>query len=85
MTYIPSITRTKEDPWWTGETGRITQYSQSHLLRDKLEVDLDPDKTSVFPRGNPDMIHEVGKTLEPLGYTAYTTQIPGSLHTEEYW
>lgn len=85
VAYIPSITRTKEDPWWTGETGRITQYFQSHMLRDKLEVELDPSRTSVFLCGNPAMIHEVGAMLEPLGYTAYSTQSPGSLHTEEYW
>jgi ferredoxin--NADP+ reductase len=85
VVYIPSITRTKEDPWWTGEAGRITQYFQSNLLLDRLEVALDPAKTSVFLCGNPAMIHEVQKTLEPLGYTAYSTQAPGSLHTEEYW
>jgi ferredoxin--NADP+ reductase len=85
VAYLPSITRTKEDPWWTGETGRITQYFQSHLLRDRLEAELDPARTSVFLCGNPAMIHEVGNLLEPLGYTAYTSQNPGSLHTEEYW
>jgi ferredoxin/flavodoxin---NADP+ reductase len=83
--YVPSITRTKEDPWWTGETGRITQYFQSHMLRDKLETELDPAKTSVFLCGNPAMIHEVCVLLEPLGYTVHSTQAQGSLHTEEYW
>lgn len=83
--YVPSITRTKEDPWWTGETGRITQWFQSEAMREKLELDFDPAKTSVFLCGNPAMIHEVGTILEPLGYTAYSTQNPGSLHTEEYW
>jgi len=83
--YIPSVTRTKEDTWWTGEAGRITQYFQSPLLHDRLEVDFDPARTSVFLCGNPAMIHDVGKILEPRGYTAYTTQNPGSLHTEEYW
>jgi len=85
VVYIPSITRTKEDPWWTGETGRITQYFQSHMLRDRFEVELDPARTSVFLCGNPAMIEEVGKLLEPRGYTTYSTQNPGSLHTEEYW
>lgn len=83
--YVPSITRTKEDPWWKGESGRITQYFQSAPLLERLEVELDPAKTSVFLCGNPAMIHDVGKILEPLGYTAYSTQNPGSLHTEEYW
>lgn len=83
--YIPSITRVKEDPWWTGESGRITQYFQSSLPKDRLEVDFDPAQTSVFLCGNPAMIHDVSQVLEPLGYTAYSTQNPGSLHTEEYW
>jgi ferredoxin--NADP+ reductase len=85
VTYIPSITRTKEDPWWTGDSGRITRYFQGDLLREKCEVEFDPAVTSVFLCGNPAMIHEVGGILAPLGYTAYTTQAPGSLHTEEYW
>lgn len=83
--YVPSITRVQEDPWWDGETGRITKWFQGGLLRERLEVDLDPAKTSVFLCGNPAMIHEVGQALEPLGYTAYSPQSPGSLHTEEYW
>lgn len=83
--YVPSITRTGEDPWWTGDTGRITKWFQGSLLRDRLEVELDPARTSVFLCGNPAMIHEAQKALEPLGYTAYSTQSPGSLHTEEYW
>jgi ferredoxin--NADP+ reductase len=85
VAYVPSITRTKEDPWWNGDTGRITQWFNSGKLRDKLEVDLDPARTSVFLCGNPAMIHEVQGILEPLGYTAYSTQAPGSLHIEEYW
>jgi ferredoxin--NADP+ reductase len=85
VAYVPSITRTQEDPWWAGETGRITQWFKTDLLRDKLEVELDPARTSVFLCGNPAMIHEVQAALEPLGYTAYSTQSPGSLHIEEYW
>lgn len=85
VAYVPSITRSQEDPWWTGETGRITQWFQSNLLRDKLEVELDPAKTSVFLCGNPAMIHDVQRILEPLGYTAHSTQAAGSLHIEEYW
>ena len=85
VNYIPSITRTKVDPWWTGESGRITKYFEGDILKNKLEVDLDPAKTSVFLCGNPAMIEEVTKLLEPRGYTLYTTTKPGSLHTEEYW
>jgi ferredoxin/flavodoxin---NADP+ reductase len=83
--YIPSITRTHEDPWWTGESGRITQYFQSPVLGERLGLNLDPRETSVFLCGNPAMIESVVKILEPKGYTTYSTQTPGSLHTEEYW
>jgi ferredoxin/flavodoxin---NADP+ reductase len=85
INYIPSITRTKVDPLWTGESGRITQYFQTDILDQRFGVKLDPAKTSVFLCGNPKMIDEVGKILELRGYTHYTTQVPGSLHTEEYW
>jgi ferredoxin--NADP+ reductase len=85
VVYVPSITRAKEDPWWSGETGRITQWFQSNQLRDRLETDLDPTRTSVFLCGNPAMIHDVQRILEPLGYAPYSTQAPGSLHIEEYW
>ncbi len=85
VTYIPSITRTKIDPWWTGETGRITQYFQDGVLKNRLDVPLDPSQTSVFLCGNPAMIEEVGKQLEPLGYSTHTTEKPGSMHIEEYW
>ncbi len=85
VTYIPSVTRMKEDPWWTGDTGRITKWFQDPELAKRLELEWDPNKTSVFLCGNPAMIHEVENTLKPLGYTIHGTQQPGSLHTEEYW
>lgn len=85
VTYVPSITRTKEDPWWKGESGRITRYFEDPQIKERLELEFDPAKTSVFLCGNPAMIHDVTKVLEPLGYTTYGTNKPGSLHTEEYW
>ena len=85
VTYIPSITRVKEDPWWAGETGRITRYFDTPVLKEKLGLDFDPAKTSVFLCGNPAMIDQVKTILEPKGYTVHKTEAPGSLHTEEYW
>ena len=82
--YHPSITRSKEDPWWDGEVGRLTRYFQNPVCNE-LGVEFDPSKTSVFLCGNPAMIEEVGALLAPLGYNAYSTHKPGSLHTEEYW
>ncbi len=85
ITYIPSITRLKEDPIWKGENGRITQYFKDSLLAERFEIELNPAETSVFLCGNPAMIEEVTHLLGPKGYMLYSTTNPGSLHTEEYW
>jgi ferredoxin/flavodoxin---NADP+ reductase len=85
VTYVPMVSRPHIDPHWSGLTGRITRQFQPEILLKSYGIPLEPDKTSVFLCGNPDMIHEVNQMLTPLGYSAYTTQSPGSLHTEEYW
>ena len=85
VTYIPSITRVKEDPFWTGESGRITRYFDTSLLHERLGLEFDPNKTSVFLCGNPAMIEDVKKVLEPKGYSVHAPATPGSLHVEEYW
>ncbi len=85
LTYVPSITRTHEDKWWTGPFGRITGYFKDDAFAEKFSVPLDPAQTSVFLCGNPLMIEEVTHLLQPRGYTVHTLQEPGSLHTEEYW
>ncbi len=85
VTYSPMVSRPHIDKYWQGITGRITrQIIPEHLLKE-YGIPLDPEKTSVFLCGNPDMIKEVSGLLLPLGYNAHTTQTPGSLHTEEYW
>lgn len=83
--YIPSITRPHLDDVWKGDTGRITRYFDSELLGERFGVALDPQKTSVYLCGNPAMIEDVRKVLEPKGYLLHTSKSPGSLHVEEYW
>jgi ferredoxin--NADP+ reductase len=85
LTYVPSITRPHLDPAWKGDTGRITRYFDSDILKERLGLEFHPDKTSVFLCGNPAMIEDVRKVLEPGGYTAHSPATPGSLHIEEYW
>jgi ferredoxin/flavodoxin---NADP+ reductase len=85
VTYVPAVSRPHVDTWWTGATGRITRYFEGENLQTQFDIPLNPDETSVFLCGNPDMIREITGRLMPLGYQAYTTQEPGSLHTEEYW
>lgn len=85
LTYIPSISRPHLDPDWKGDTGRITRYFGTDVLKERLGLAFDPAKTSVFLCGNPAMIEDVKKTLEPKGYTVHSPSAPGSLHIEEYW
>lgn len=85
VTYIPSITRPHLDPAWDGDTGRITQYFATDLLRERTGLVLDPARTDVFLCGNPAMIEDVRGVLAAKGYTAHSTSAPGSLHIEEYW
>lgn len=85
LTYLPSVSRPHLDSWWPGKTGRITQFFENGILEKDFGMSLNPEKTSVFLCGNPDMIREITGHLIPLGYSMYTTQAPGSLHTEEYW
>jgi ferredoxin--NADP+ reductase len=85
LTYIPSITRPHLDPDWKGETGRITRYFDTDVLKERLGLEMLPEKTSVFLCGNPAMIEDVKKVLEPKGYTTHTPAAHGSLHIEEYW
>lgn len=85
VTYTPSITRVKEDPSWTGETGRITRYFDTPVLKERLGLEFDPARTSVFLCGNPAMIEDVKRVLEPKGYTTHVPAAPGALHIEEYW
>lgn len=85
LTYIPSITRPHLDAEWQGETGRINRYFETAVLTEKVGLELHPGQTSIFLCGNPAMIEDVTKILEPKGYTKHTTSAAGSLHIEEYW
>lgn len=85
VTYIPSITRPHLDPDWKGDTGRITRYFDTDILKERLGLEMHPDKVSVFLCGNPAMIEDVKKALEPKGFTQHSPSAHGSLHIEEYW
>ena len=85
LTYIPSITRPHLDAEWKGDTGRITRYFDTDVLKERLGLEMHPDKVSVFLCGNPAMIEDVKKVLEPKGFTQHSPTAHGSLHIEEYW
>ncbi|HTY87750.1 MAG TPA: ferredoxin--NADP reductase [Candidatus Acidoferrum sp.] len=85
FTYIPSITRSEQDPSFHGHTGRIQALMEQGVLEKEAGIALDPSKTEVFLCGNPDMIKAVKAMLEAKGYTAGQAGKPGTIHVEEYW
>lgn len=85
VTYVPMVSRPHLDPHWSGAKGRITRLFHDGTLTHHYDIPLDPETTSVFLCGNPDMEREITGILLPLGYQVASAHQAGSLHTEEYW
>jgi ferredoxin--NADP+ reductase len=68
-----------------GGNGAHHPLFDTDVLKDRLGVEMHPDKVSVFLCGNPAMIEDVKKVLEPKGFKTHSLTEQGSLHIEEYW
>lgn len=75
--YLPIASREPEGSAWRGPRGRVTTTLGS--------LELDPRDTHVFLCGNPAMIDDARKLLEPRGFVADDRDKPGNLHFERYW
>lgn len=75
--YLPIVSR--EDPAWKGARGRVT------TLFEGGPIALDAKVDHVFLCGNPAMVGDIEKMLQPKGYTEHTRKAPGNLHVERYW
>ena len=85
FTYIPSITRSEQDPSFHGHTGRIQALLEQGVVENESGVALDPSQADVFLCGNPDMIKAVKVLLEARGFSTGQPGKPGTIHVEEYW
>jgi ferredoxin--NADP+ reductase len=85
LTYIPSITRPKEDPHFRGCTGRVQALVESGVIEQQSGVPLDPAKAEVFLCGHPEMITAIKALLVPRGFAAGSGKQAGTIHVEEYW
>jgi len=85
FTYIPSITRTDEDPHFVGQTGRVQALVEQGVIEKESGISLDPALVDVFLCGNPDMVKAVYALLEAKGFVVDQPKKPGSVHVEEYW
>ena len=73
FSYLPIVSRER----WSGLTGRVQQ-----VLGDS---EIAPERCHVFLCGNPAMIDETRKLLEPRGFVPDTPETLGGLRFERYW
>jgi len=85
FTYIPSITRASEEPYFQGHTGRIQSLIEQGIIEQLSGVPLDPSAADVFLCGHPDMIQAVKEMLVPRGFKPDHGKETGTIHVEEYW
>jgi len=85
FTYIPSITRADQDPFFLGRNGRIQNVLEQGAIEHDAGVEIDPAKADVFLCGNPEMVKIVTEMLEKKGFTRSDGKNPGTIHVEEYW
>lgn len=83
LTYIPSLTR--EDPHFSGPTGRVQTLLDRGIVEQKAGISVDPKVVDVFLCGNPEMIKETQELLRGRGYHPDQGKQLGTVHVEEYW
>lgn len=85
FTYIPSITRPQEDPFFRGEIGRIQVLLERGVIERYSGLALDPEQVEVFLCGNPEMITAATEWLVARGFSERARGREGTIHTEKYW
>ena len=86
FTYIPSISRPKEEKVpWAGPTGHVQDVWASHPLTSEWGFAPTPANTDIFLCGNPAMIDDMLVILERQGFKEHKPRAPGNVHLERYW
>jgi len=85
FTYIPSITRPAQDPYFAGKVGRIQALIEGGALEECSSVIWDPKYADVALCGNPGMIEAATTWLGQRGFVADEGKTVGTIHTEKYW
>ena len=82
--YLPTISR-EPGTGWTGLRGRVQSLLEPERYAALAGAPLDPERTSVFLCGNPEMIEEVSASLCARGFRPHSRRSPGQIHRERYW
>ena len=85
VTYIPVISRAKEDPSWQGPSGYLQDVLVSGVVEKETGLELDPRNFHIFLCGNPGMITVAQERLVEKGFVPDKGKESGDLLVEEEW
>lgn len=86
FTYIPVISRPKEEPaFWKGVTGHVQDAWKSGVIEKAWGVRPAPGNTHIFMCGSPQMSESMLTLLAQEGFKEDTKSEPGQIHVEKYW
>ncbi len=86
FTYVPAISRPKDEPAaWPDATGYVQDLWESGALDGAWGFHPTPANTHVFLCGAPAMIDEMVMLLGGEGFKEQTKKAAGEIHVERYW
>jgi ferredoxin--NADP+ reductase len=86
FTYIPVVSRPKEEPVpWKGATGHVQDVWKSGAIEKAWGSRPGPENTHVFMCGSPHMSESMIALLAQEGFKEDTKNEPGQVHVEKYW
>ena len=86
LTYIPVVSRPKEEPVpWKGATGHVQDVWKSGAIEKAWGSRPGPENTHVFMCGSPQMSESMIALLAQEGFKEDTKNEPGQIHVEKYW
>jgi ferredoxin--NADP+ reductase len=86
FTYIPTVSRTGEEPMrWSGRTGYVQRVWEDRIIDTQWGFHPTPHDTHIFLCGSPAMIDDMVPLLAGDGFTEHTKNKPGQVHVERYW
>jgi len=86
FTYIPVVSRPKEEPVpWKGATGHVQDAWKSGAIEKAWGFRPGPENTHVFMCGSPQMSESMLDILQQEGFKEDKKKEPGQIHVEKYW
>ena len=86
FTYVPVISRPKEEPVpWFGRTGYVQDIWKDGVIGEAWGFQPRPKDTHIFLCGNPTMIEDMEEIIKKDGFVEHKRKSPGQYHVERYW